>query len=60
MEPGDEFFLHFDYWPDPMPSVVKLKSNVKSRDISIRKAETSINSDCMPIKEVTYIGTHLK
>ena len=57
LEPGDEFFLHFDYWPDPMPSVFRIKDNIKSQDVAIKKQETHVNNACKPIKEGTYVGT---
>ena len=39
IEPSYRFFLHYDYWPDPMPPVFRVGKHVGSLDVNIKKTE---------------------
>ena len=61
VEPGDEFFLHYDFWPDPIPSVFKHSVDALYLDISIKKQQETFQSQsgkyCRPKEQELYTGT---
>ena len=58
VEPGDEFFLHYDFWPDPMPPVFKHSVDALYLDVSIKKEQATFQSGkyCRPKEQELYTG----
>ena len=56
-----EFFLHYDYWSDPMPPVIRLGQDISSQDVLIKKKKmvskkSQFMKNCIPKGEESYIG----
>ena len=56
IEPSYWFFLHYDYWPDPMPPIFRVGKNIKSFDVNIRKKERRRKKNCKEWSTKAYIG----
>ena len=59
LEPPYKFFLHYDYWPDPMPPVFRMDKNEKSLDVNIRKKERHRRKNCKQWDAKAYISKYL-
>ena len=56
-----EFFMHYDFWPDPMPPVIRQGKELASQDVSITKKmmvskKSQSMKSCTPIEKESYIG----
>ena len=56
LEPGQEYFLHYDIWPDPMAPVFKHSKTTLYQDVLIAKHEEHSSKDCTPTEEEGYTG----
>ena len=54
---GEEFFLHYDYWPH-VPPVHHIKRNDKIVDIIVRKELSMIYEGCTNEKH-SYMGNYV-
>ena len=59
LEPGQEFFMHYEYWPGTIPTFIKHESsNIIMHDVSIRKQQKILNQDCRDYQKEPYLGKH--
>ena len=57
LEPGQEFFMHYEYWPGTMPTFIKHESsNIIMHDVSIKKHQKILNQDCRHEQKESYLG----
>ena len=59
LEPGDEFFLHLDFWPEPMQPIFRIEKKTNTQDVAIRKTEIRKDENCMPSTAGRYVGKYL-
>ena len=59
LEPGQEFFMHYEYWPRAVPTFIKHDSSAISlQDVSIKKEQKILNQDCRHEQKESYLGNH--
>ena len=59
-----EFFMHYDYWPDPMPPVIRKGKDIESQDVLIKKTmivskKSQSMKNCTPNAKESCIGKFL-
>ena len=59
-----EFFMHYDYWTDPMPPVIRKGKDIESQDVLIKKTmivskKSQSMKNCTPNAKESYIGKFL-
>ena len=56
--------MHYDYWPDPMPPVIRKGKEIESQDVLIKKTmmvskKSQSMKSCTPNAKESYIGKFL-
>ena len=59
LEPGDEFFLHLDFWPEPMQPIFRVEKKTNYQDVAIHKTEIHKHENCQPISDGRYVGKYM-
>ena len=59
LEPGQEFFMHYEYWPRTIPTFIKHESSsIMLQDVSIKKEQQILNQDCRDEQKESYLGKY--
>ena len=59
LEPGQEFFMYYEYWPRTIPNLIKHESSaIMLQDVSIKKEQKILNQDCRHEQKESYLGKH--
>ena len=57
LEPGQDFFMHYEYWPRTIPTFIKHESSaIMLQDVSIKKQQKILNQDCRHEQKESYLG----
>ena len=55
---GEEYFLHYDYWPD-IPNKYQVKKEDVAIDITIRKQIQKTDENCNTDERYSYFGMYI-